>query len=147
MAGMSVYLEQALLNEVFRTAAYTKPTRLYVSLHAADPTDAGTSSTEITGNGYARADAGAPADSAWTLANAPGGDGRQVTNASQIAFPTPTGNWVSGSGGTTVTHFGIWDAATGGNLLFSGSLGTSRAVVNGDGPPTFQASSILIRLA
>ena len=147
MAGMSVYLEQALLNEVFRTSVFTKPTKLWISLHAADPTDAGTASTEITGNGYARADAGAPADAAWTLANAPGGDGRQVVNASAIAFPVPTGNWVSGSGGTTVTHFGIWDAATGGNMLFSGALGTSRAVVNGDGAPTFQASSILVRLS
>jgi len=147
MAGMSVYLENAILNEVFRTSAYTKPSRLYISLHTADPTDAGTASTELTGNGYARADAGAPADAAWTLASAPGGDGRQVTNVAQISFPTPTGNWSSSGGGTTVTHFGIWDAATGGNLLFSGALGTSRAVVNGDGPPTFQASSILVRLA
>jgi len=144
---MSSYLETALLNEVFRTAAYTKPTRVYVSLHAADPTDAGTGSTEITGNGYTRADAGVPNDTNWLLATAPSGDGRQVTNAAQVSFPAPTGNWVSGSGGTTITHFGIWDAATGGNLLFSGALGTSRTVSAGDGAPTFQAQSILVRLS
>lgn len=147
MAGMSAYLEAAVLNEVFRTGTLGKPTKLWISLHAGDPTDAGTASTEITGNGYARADAGAPSDSAWTLANAPSGDGRQVVNANAISFAAPTGNWVNGSGGSTITHFGIWDASTSGNLLFSGSLGTSRSVNNGDGAPTFQASSILVRIS
>jgi hypothetical protein len=112
--SMSDYLENALLNAVLRNTPYTSPSQVYVALFTSDPTDAGTG-TEVSGGGYAR--------QAVTF-NAPSNG--QVTNASDILFPVATASW------GTVTHVGIYDAQTGGNLLFSGALTTSKTISAND---------------
>jgi hypothetical protein len=112
--SMSDYLENALLNAVLRNTPYTSPSQVYVALFTSDPTDAGTG-TEVSGGGYAR--------QAVTF-NAPSNG--QVTNASDILFPIATASW------GTVTHVGIYDAQTGGNLLFSGALTTSKTISAND---------------
>jgi hypothetical protein len=98
MSEMSNYLENALINATLRNTSYTSPTTVYVGLHTADPTDAGTGA-EVSGGSYARQSAtfGAPSD------------GSSTTTA-DITFPTATASW------NTVTHIGIWDASTSGNL-------------------------------
>ena len=48
MAEMSDYLEVALLNATLNGTAFTAVNDPYVSLHTADPTDAGTG-TEVSG--------------------------------------------------------------------------------------------------
>ena len=112
--SMSDYLENALLNAVLRNTPYTSPSQVYVALFTSDPTDAGTG-TEVSGGGYAR--------QAVTF-NAPSNG--QVTNAADILFPVATASW------GTVTHVGIYDAQTGGNLLFSGALTTSKTISAND---------------
>lgn len=114
-AVISDYLETKILNHVLRNTAYTSPgTSVYVSLHTADPTDAGTG-TEVSGTGYARVQV-----TAW---DAPASRATQNTNA--ITFAQAGSNW------GTVTHIGIWDASSAGNLLFHGALTTSKAVPSG----------------
>jgi hypothetical protein len=49
-----------------------------------------------------------------------------MSNDGAITFPTATGNW------GTVTHFGIFDASTSGNLLVWGALAVSKVVNTGD---------------
>jgi hypothetical protein len=120
MSAMSDYLEAALLNHVFRTTAYTQPTNVYVALFTAAPSDSG-GGTEVSSGSYARVSI-ARADAQW---NAPGTAGL-IDNVNAITFPTATGSW------GTVTHVGIFDAATAGNLLMWGALGTSKAVGIGD---------------
>jgi hypothetical protein len=114
MAAMSNYLENALINATLRNTSYTTPTTVYVGLFTADPTDANTG-TEVTGGSYARQSGsfGAPSN------------GSSTTNAN-ITFPTATGNW------GTVTHFGIYDALTTGNLLYHGALNNSKTIQTGD---------------
>jgi hypothetical protein len=112
--SMSDYLENALLNAVLRNTPYTSPSQVYVALFTSDPTDAGTG-TEVSGGGYAR--------QAVTF-NAPSNG--QVTNAADILFPVATASW------GTVTHVGIYDAQTGGNLLFSGALTTNKTISAND---------------
>jgi hypothetical protein len=112
--SMSDYLENALLNAVLRNTTYTSPSQVYVALFTSDPTDAGTG-TEVTGGGYARQP---------VTFNAPSNG--QVTNASDILFPVATASW------GTVTHIGIYDASTGGNLLFHGVLTTSKTISTDD---------------
>lgn len=112
--SMSDYLENALLNAVLRNTPYTSPSQVYVALFTSDPTDAGTG-TEVSGGGYARQS---------VTFNAPSNG--QVTNAADILFPVATASW------GTVTHVGIYDAATGGNLLFSGALTTSKTISAND---------------
>ncbi len=95
-------------------------TNLYVSLHTADPGEAGTQATnEITYTGYARV-AVARTAAGWTI-----GAGT-VSPAGIISFPQGTG----GSG--TATFFAIGTAATGaGKILYSGAV--SPTIVTGAG--------------
>ena len=116
-AIVSDYLEEKLINHTFRNTAYTSPgTSIYVALHTANPTDAGTGA-EVTFTNYARQQV-----TAW---DAPGSS-RATQNTNAITFPTPGSN-----GNAQVTHIGIWDAATSGNLLFYGALTTPKDIQNG----------------
>lgn len=114
MAEMSNYLEDALINATLRATTFTSPATVYVSLHTADPTDDG-SGTEVSGGSYARQSASFAAPS----------NGASATNA-DITFPQATGNW------GTVTHIGIWDASTSGNLYYHTALDASKAIDTGD---------------
>ena len=121
MTKMSDYLEVELRKHIFRTGSFTKPAALHVSLHTADPTDAGTG-TEVSGGSYAR-EARAPLDANWTAASATDG---LTDNVAIIDFGTATAAW------GTITHFGIWDAATLGNMLCHGALAVAKTVASGD---------------
>lgn len=114
MAQISNYLENELIDHILRNLAYTSPTTVYVALYTSDPTDAD-SGTEVTGGSYARQSAAfsAPSNGA-------------TSNSSDITFPTATANW------GTITHVGIRDALTTGNLLFHGALTASKVVNSGD---------------
>lgn len=121
MASMSDYLEGQIRAHIFRTASFTKPTHLAVALFTAAPSDSG-GGTEVTGGSYARVDV-PPLDANWTAASATNGE---TDNAAVITFPTATADW------GTVTHVGIYDATTAGNLLFWGALTASKVVSSGD---------------
>ncbi len=117
MGSFSNYWENEILDHVFNKGTYPPPV-IYVGLSAADPGDSGAGLLEPTGGGYARA-ATDPGD--WNIAN-----GGLVDNAGVITFNIATGDWV------TVTHFVLFDAATGGNLLAHGALTQAKTVNNGD---------------
>jgi hypothetical protein len=51
--SFSDYLEDAVLDHVFRNTALTSPTTVYVALYTATPSDAG-GGTEVSGGSYAR---------------------------------------------------------------------------------------------
>lgn len=133
MSRMSDYLEVELRKHIFRTGSFTKPTALYVSLHTADPTDTGTG-TEVSGGSYARVQRD-PLDANWSGASSTDG---VTKNVAAITFPAPTANWGS------ITHFGIWDASSAGNMICSGALGTPKTVNNGDPAPSFAGDAIVI---
>ena len=111
---MSNYLENALINVTLRATSYTAPTTVYVALYTTDPTDADTG-TEVTGGSYAR--------TAVTFAAPSGG---VTTNSADVTFPTCTLAW------GTVTHIGIRDALTAGNLLYHTPLDASKTIDLGD---------------
>ena len=136
MSQMSDFLEVELRKHIFRTGSMTKPAALYVSLHTANPTDAGTG-TEVSGGSYARVQRD-PLDANWTAASATDGI---TTNAADITFPTPSANW------GTITHVGIWDAAAAGNLICYAALTVSKTVNNGDAAPKFLAGALSFTFA
>ncbi len=144
MAAMSDYLENKLIDHVFRNRAYTVPATVYVALLTAAPSDAG-GGTEVTGGSYARVLVG-PSDSAWqstqgtVTAVASSGTGGQTANGSTISFPAPSANW------GVITHVGIYDASSGGNLLFWAALTASKTVNNGDPAPTFSAGALTCQI-
>ena len=125
MSAISDYAEEAILNHVFNKDALTGPTT-YLALFTDDPTDAG-SGTEVSGGSYARVliynnGSGAPD---WTVAAADA-PAFAVENDDDITFPPATASW------GTVTHFGIFDAATVGNLLWHGAFDESKTVGTDD---------------
>lgn len=136
MSAMSNYLEVELRKHIFRTGSFTKPAALYVSLHTANP-DEDASGAEVSGGSYARVQRD-PGDANWTGASATDG---VTKNAAALAFPAPTANW------GTVTHFGIWDAASAGNLLCYGALTTPKTINNGDAAPSFAIDALVITFA
>jgi hypothetical protein len=144
VSDFSNYLENKLVDHIFRATAYTMPTTIYVGLYTATPSDAG-GGTEVTGGSYARVQVG-PSTTAWNAtqggtAGASSGTGGQTANAADITFPAPTANW------GVVTHFGIFDAVTAGNLLFWAALAASKTINGGDASPKFLAGALTCTLA
>lgn len=132
----SNFYEDAVLNHTFRGVAFpTLGASVHVALFTAAPTDAG-GGTEVTGGAYARVAVSRAAGS-WA-APADNAGAQRTSNVNAITFPSPTAAW------GTVTHVGIFDAATAGNLLYSAALGTARSPVSGDTAPSFAAGAITI---
>lgn len=135
------FLENFIVDHLFRTRTWTKPTALYLALFTAAPSDSG-GGTEVTGGAYARVNL-APLDANWTATqggtsgNSSGASG-QTSNALAITFPAPTANW------GTVTHFAIMDAVTGGNMIIWDALTASRTILSGDPAPSFAAGALQI---
>lgn len=127
MSSFSDYLENAVLNHVFRNTALTAPTTVYLALFTAAPSDAG-GGTEVTGGGYARQSIafGAPS-------------GGVIQNSAAKTFTA------AGAAYGTVTHIGIFDAASAGNMLAWAPI-TSAAVADGDSI-TFAIGAIQLTLA
>lgn len=111
----SNYAENKLVDHVLGTTTFTRPSAVYLALFTADPGEDGTG-PEIAGLGYARQTA--------QFSAAVNGTAR---NTSLITFPAATG----GAWGT-ITHFGVYDALTAGNLLVKGSFTTPRVISDTD---------------
>jgi hypothetical protein len=121
MSAASDYLENKLLDHALATTAYTAPSNVYVSLHTGSPLDDDSGANEVSGGSYVRK----------VAAFASAAAGSASTNAT-ITFDAATANW------GTITHIGIYDASTSGELLFHGAVTTSKTIESGD---TFQISS------
>lgn len=114
MAEMSNYLENALINATLRNTSYTSPATVYLALYTSDPTDADTG-TECSGTGYARQPItfGAPSNGV-------------STNSAAVEYAQAGNSW------GTITHIGIRDALTTGNLLYHSPLDASKTIATGD---------------
>lgn len=145
MAAMSDWLENGLVDFILRAQTLTLPANLHFALFTAAPSDSG-GGTEVTGGSYARVSV------ARSLANFAGtqsagsttastGTGGVTSNNNAITFPAPTANW------GVVTHWGVFDASSGGNLVFHGALTTSKTVNNGDAAPSFPAAAFVLTFA
>jgi hypothetical protein len=117
MGSFADYWENEILDHIFGKGSYTPPT-IYVGLSTADPTDDGSGLAEPTGNAYTRVSTLA---TDWNVAS-----GGALDNANDITFSEATGSW------GTITHFALFDAATGGNMLAHGALSASKAIGSGD---------------
>lgn len=112
---ISDYLENALLDHILKNTAFSQPAHIYVALSTADPLDTGAGLTE-PGNGYARVQ-----HDTWDAAVS-----RAIANTGAIEFPEATGSWGE------ITHFAIFDALAGGNMLAHGDLSVSKTIGAGD---------------
>lgn len=114
MAEFSNYLEAKLLNHVLRNTSYTPPTTTYVGLFTTAPSDSNPG-TEVSGGSYAR--------QALSVTTATEGI---VTSSADITFPQATASW------GTISHIGIFDASSSGNMLMYTALTSSKTIDQGD---------------
>tara|TARA_R100001510_G_C7656556_1_gene216710 strand:- start:4171 stop:4563 length:393 start_codon:yes stop_codon:yes gene_type:complete len=116
MSALSDYAENKVLNALLGNATFTTPSNVYVGLATASFNDDG-SGTELSGNNYSRVSA------SFTSATGTGGT---TSNSSAIEFAAATGSWGS------VSHFGLFDASTSGNLLCHGAFSSAKTITTGD---------------
>ncbi len=114
MAQMSDYLEENLVNLIFRNTTFSSPGTIYIALYSADPGEDDTG-TELLADGYTRI-------STTFLAPADG----VTSNINEIVFPAATADWA------TITHVGVRDAETAGNLLMHQMLDSSISILAGN---------------
>lgn len=136
MSAMTNYLEGELIKHLFRTGTFAKPATIAIALFTSDPGE-NVSGAEVTGNGYARAQL-APSDTNWA---APVAGNGVTSNNSLVTFATPTG-----PGWGTITHFGIFDATSGGNMLLYGALTTPKTI-NADDVVTLANGQLTVTFA
>lgn len=129
MSGFSTYLAQAAINHFVRRSSQSVPAGTYLALFVADPTDNNVTANEVSGAWYGRQNI-----TSWS---APTGTGSSTSNSNQIAFNAVTGSAV------TVTHWGIYDASTSGNLLYSGAF-TASKVLNVDDVFVVNAGALVL---
>ena len=110
----SYYLDNVVINSALRGIVYTPPVAVWCALFLVSPTPAG-GGTEVAGGGYGRQTVtfGAPTNGV-------------STNATAVLFPTATLAW------GTITAFGLYDASSGGNLLYFANLSSARSVLVND---------------
>ena len=113
--SFSNHLETEILDHVFGGNAYTAPGTLYLALHTANPDEDGSGAEVSTsGTAYARQTV------AFTVS------GNTATTSGAVEYSTATANF------GTVTHVGVWDASTSGNLLAYAALTSSKTIETGD---------------
>jgi len=116
MSALSDFAEKLVLDFLMTNGSATRPTNRYIALFTAAPSDSG-GGTEVSGNGYARQSA------TFNAASSPGGT---TSNSNAPSFTAAGGSF------GTVTHIGIFDALTVGNLLWHGAMTASKTVADGD---------------
>lgn len=125
MSAASNYTEENVINALLRGVTFPLPSKTYVSLHTANPGETGGSEvTTVAFPAYVRREAeqGGLIGSGWS---APADGVSQ--NAKQLTYPG-----FDGASPVTVSHWAVYDAATGGNLLFYAPLQTARMLQSGD---------------
>jgi len=116
----------ALIGDATGLRGATTAGSLYISLHTADPGEAGDQTTsEAAYTSYARV-AVVRSAGGWTIS---GTAPTQAANVAAITFPAATG------GSSAVSYFGVGTASSGaGKLLYSGTLTPTITITNGITP-------------
>lgn len=141
MSKFSNYTETNIIETTLRGTAFPVPAGTYLALFTVDPTDANVSANEVqvaAWPAYTRQDcaAGGAMNTGWSAPS----DG-VTSNAKAVTFPAN-----NGAGSVAVTHIGIYDAATGGNLLYHAPLTASKTLQVGD-VISFAIGSITVTVA
>lgn len=118
MGSLTDFAELKLLDHVFENTAYSPVAQMYLGLLVTDPTDAGVATSEPVGNNYSRASITFSAAAA-----------RKITQNGQVTFPQCTGgDW------GIISYWGIFDAASSGNMLAYGEFSSPIATAIGNVP-------------
>lgn len=124
--------------EAYALDATLNTTNKWICLFIVNPNEAGASATEVTGAGYARI------ATTWDPA-VPSVMGAPATKnpAADVAFGPASADWAVDP--VKIVGYGVADALSGGNIVWVGTLGTPREVLNGD-TPTFPAAALTFKM-
>jgi len=143
-ASLTDYGENVLADSLFRGTQYsaTAPATYYVALYTTACSDSAPG-TEVAVGSYARASIGRSL-SAWTgtqgtAGSTSSGTNGTVGNAASVTFPAATADW------GTVTYWGIFDAATGGNAIICAPMTSARSITNGS-TASFGAGALTVQI-
>lgn len=131
MAQFSDYMETAIANWIRGTTFPTAPASVFVALFNGSPTDTGTGGTEVTTTirsaGRVAATFGSPSDGT-------------ISNTAVVDFGTAAGS-------ANVTHFGVFSAATGGNLIMWNALSSGSGTVQTGSNVSFGVGQLTLTVA
>lgn len=117
MGSLTDFAETEMLDHILKVGLYSPPATIYLGLSTADPTDDGSGWANPTYTGYGR--------KAITFAAAAA---RAIAQTGAVTFDPCT------AGSSVITHYGLWDAETNGNLMAHGALNASKTIVAGNTP-------------
>jgi hypothetical protein len=133
-SGFTTYQQQRILNRLFGAVAYTEPATLYLGVSSTTINENGTGATEPTGGAYSRISV---SNNTSTWGNLSVGVGRQ--NLVPFEWASATAPW------GTITYVGVYDALTGGNMLYYSELVVPKNI-GADDVLRVAVNSIQIRL-
>lgn len=141
--ALTDFAENRIIDALFRAQSLGAPATWWIALYTTACSDSA-AGTEVTGGSYARPSVTAAlANFAGTQSagstTASSGTGGQTSNNATITFATPSASW------GTVTHWGLVDASTGGNVWVCASLTTSKTINSGDSV-SFAAGALTVTL-
>jgi hypothetical protein len=110
----SIYLDNTFLSIALLNTSFVPPAVVWVALFTVTPGPAG-GGTEVVGGGYGRQ---------TVTFSAPSGG--STSSLADVIFPIATAPW------GTVVAFALFDASSGGNMLYFGNLSTSRSILTSD---------------
>lgn len=117
MAGsFTDFTEDLVLNWLLTTNTATRPTQWYVGLFTTATGETG-GGTEVSGGAYVRE---------AVSFNVSGTNPTKAENTAAVEFPTATANW------GTITHIGLFNAASSGQMLVHAPLDVSKIIDEGD---------------
>jgi len=111
--SLSNTFETTTLTWLLTADAATRPTAWYLALYTAAPSDAG-GGTEVSGGSYVRKAV------SFTVS------GDTASNSAAVEFDVATAAW------GTISHVGVFDASSGGNLIAYAALTASKTIDDGD---------------
>ena len=129
MSGFSTHLAQKIINHFYRNIPQTATSATYLALFVADPTDDNVTANEVSAAWYAR-----QLIASWTAPQQQD-DFVYFSNSNELRFNAVTGNAI------TLTHYGIYDALSSGNLLDSGLLVNSSGITT---PRTLNEDDVFV---
>jgi len=152
MGAMSDYLEAQMINATLRGTSFSAPDveDLHLALFVGDPTDENVTDNEVKDPWYSR-----KATGSWTSPSVDDEGRTRTYNSSAITFDDVqepneseddySGDFDDGHYTITITHVGVYDASSGGNLLYHEALTTPKTLEEGD-VISFAENAVIIRL-
>lgn len=129
MGSLANFIENEMLDHIFKVGSYSPPATVYVGLSTADPGDDGGGLAEPSGNNYTR--------KAITFAAA---SSRAIAQTGVVTFNQATGSW------GTISHWALFDASTSGNMMAHGSFAASKTIASGN-TPSIASGGIVITVS